>query len=81
MAVVILQDKSRKKNDIFSMQHLPFLISKNMCFNFYPPFHVRKEHSNNINADKQDERLVVPHVEDLHAVKVPAWHFPLERKC
>lgn len=68
-AVVILQGKSGKIGT-FSMQDLPFLISKNTCLNFHSPFHARKEHSNRINADRKDERLVVPHLEDLHTAKV-----------
>lgn len=69
MAVVILQGKSGKRGT-FSMQDLPFLISKHTCLNFHSPFHAGKEHSSCINADRKDERLVVPHLEVLQAAKV-----------
>lgn len=69
MAVVIFQGKSGKIGT-FSMQDLPFLISKNICLDFHSPFHAGKEHSNRINADRKDERLIVSHLEDLHAAKV-----------
>jgi len=87
MAVVILQNKSRKIGT-FSMQDLSFLISKNICLNFHSPFCAAKDHSSRINADKRDERLVVPPLEDLHVEKllesgiffwVGIWE--LKRKC
>lgn len=69
IAVVILQGKSGK-NGTFSMQDLPFLISQNIYLNFHSPFHAGKEHSDRINADRKDKRLVASHLEDLHAAKV-----------
>lgn len=69
MAVVTLKGKSGKIGT-FSMQDLPFLISKNISLNLHSPFHAGKEHSDRIKVERKDERLVVPHLEDLLAAKV-----------
>lgn len=43
--------------------------TKNTGSNYHSPFHAGKEQSNNINADRRDERLVVSHLDDIYSAE------------